>query len=272
MLIRFPARHRNGSPPPVGERALILAAMAAIVALSWAYLLAGAAHFGTTAAIGDGAPMHLIVVPWTAKHAALMVLMWAVMMVAMMLPGAVPTVLPYAAVARRFAPQERRSAGPIALFVAGYVLVWSAFSAGATALQWGLQHLALLSPEMVIASPRVGGGILVAAGLYQWSPLKDRCLALCRFPLAFIGRYWRPGRGGALRMGLHHGLFCLACCWGVMLLLFVGGIMNLTWVVILALFVLSEKLTRVGSRVGRWISGVGLIAAGTLLLTLGQTI
>ena len=151
------------------------------------------------------------------------------------------------------------------LFALGYVAVWAAFSVGATAMQWGLQNAALLSPMMVATSTILGGILFIVAGVYQWTPLKYACLKHCRSPMAFIMGHWRPGRWGALRMGLGHGAFCLGCCGFVMGLLFVGGVMNLAWVAAITVFVVAEKLAPKGEWVAR-AGGVAMVAAGVYLL------
>ncbi|MDP6474660.1 MAG: DUF2182 domain-containing protein, partial [Alphaproteobacteria bacterium] len=154
---------------------------------------------------------------------------------------------------------------PTAIFTAGYVIVWTLFSLLATAAQWGLQNAALLSPAMVSTSAYLGAALFIAAGIYQWTPLKQACLKHCRSPLEFIMHHWRPGRAGALRMGLGHGAFCLGCCWSVMALLFVGGVMNLIWVAVITIFVAAEKMFPHGPWIGR-TAGVAMIAAGVYLL------
>ena len=205
--------------------------------------------------------------PWTALNALMMLVMWAVMMVGMMLPSATPTILLFAAVSRRHKPGGRRLA-PVWTFVAGYISIWTAFSLGATALQWGLERAALLSPMMAGTSALFGGSILIAAGLYQLSPAKHRCLEHCRTPIAFLSRRWRNGASGAWVMGLEHGAFCLGCCWVLMALLFVGGVMNLLWVAALTIFVLAEKALPFGRGLGRVsaallvLAGLGVMAAG----------
>jgi predicted metal-binding membrane protein len=195
----------------------------------------------------------------------LLFLMWAVMMMAMMLPSAMPMILLQAAVVRKIG-NGRSFAVSLGVFVGGYVVVWTLFSIAATALQAWLEYLALLSPMMVSKSPQLGGLILVAAGVYQVTPMKDVCLKHCQTPMAFVAAHWRPGVGGAFRMGLHHGLFCVGCCWLLMALLFVGGIMNLLWIAALAAFVLLEKIAIPGTRTGRAISGLCLMAAGVWFL------
>ena len=153
-------------------------------------------------------------------------------------------------------------------FALGYVVAWVGFSAAATVLQWGLEQAALLSPMMASASPVLGGGLLIAAGVYQWTPLKRACLVKCRAPFEFLSRHWRPGSGGAVVMGLHHGAYCVGCCWVLMALLFVLGVMNLFWVGGLAAFVLLEKLGPRGDLVGRLI-GLALLAWGIAVIVTG---
>jgi predicted metal-binding membrane protein len=249
---------------PRRDKMVVVAALGAVIALAWAYLALHSAHMSMDAA-GHTA-MEMGGEPWTAADFGLTLLMWAVMMVAMMLPSATPMVLTYTAVARRI-PQTPRHAGSTNLFAAGYVLVWSGFSLLATGLQWALYQMALLSPALMTSSHLLGGGLLIMAGLYQWAPLKEFCLRNCRSPLGFIAHQWRGGRAGALHMGVRHGLYCVGCCWAVMLLLFVVGVMNLLWVAAIAGFVLLEKTMPVGSRAGRWISGTGLACAGGVLLS-----
>ncbi|MFQ5971742.1 MAG: DUF2182 domain-containing protein, partial [Alphaproteobacteria bacterium] len=200
---------------------------------------------------------------------ALMFFMWWIMMIAMMLPGAAPMILLYALVNRR---QRRRGAPfvPTGVFALGYVLAWAAFSVGAAGLQWGLERTGLLSSMMASTSVAFGGMLLIGAGIYQLSPLKQACLRHCRAPVDFLSRRWRKGRLGALGMGIEHGAFCLGCCWVLMGLLFLGGVMNLYWIIGLAVFVLLEKTLPAGHRLGA-ATGLGLVAwggalvAGTLL-------
>lgn len=194
-------------------------------------------------------------------------LMWAVMMVAMMLPAAAPMLLLFAAVQRRRG-LEGRPVIRTAVFGAGYFLLWFLFSLAAAGAQLALQSRLLLSPRLVAVSPLLGAGLLFVAGAYQWSPWKAACLAHCQSPLGFVTRHWREGAGGALAMGLRHGGYCLGCCWAAMGLLFVGGVMNLLLVAVLAVFILLEK-SGIG---GRWFpraSGLFLIGWGAVLLVRG---
>src|SRR5687767_3999244 len=186
------------------------------------------------------------------------------MMVGMMTPAAAPMILIYARVARQ-ARERGTPFAPAAWFALGYFLAWLGFAAAATALQWSLESALLMTPMSASVAPRLGGALLVAAGLYQWTPLKDACLAYCQSPMRFIQRYgFRGERGAAVRLGLRHGAFCIGCCWALMILLFAGGVMNLLWIAGIAALVLAEKL--IAARLIQRISGIALIAAGAALL------
>src|SRR4051812_6704657 len=196
----------------------------------------------------------------TPAHLGLMVVMWAVMMVAMMLPSAAPVILLFTTIERRrqrVAPYRATTS-----FVLGYLTVWTGFSLAAAVLQWVLERLALLSPMMATASVAFAGAVLVGAGLYELTPLKRVCLRHCRSPLDLITHHWRQG---PFRTGLGHGLFCLGCCWMLMTLLFVGGVMNPLWIAIITLFVVVEKSAPFGDRIGR-TAGVGLALWGSWTL------
>jgi len=246
---------------PSRARRAILTALLGVSALAWVYLALEAARMAAMP-MAD-MPEMLAMRPWHAADFVLVFLMWAIMMVGMMVPSVIPMTLIYAAVARR-AAREQNPIAPTAVFVSGYVLMWTLFSLGATITQWALERAALLSPMMVSNSPALGSAVLIAAGLYQFTPFKDSCLSHCRAPAQFFAAHWRPGTGGALRMGLEHGAFCLGCCWALMALLFVGGVMNLLWVAAIALFVLLEKVLPFGPRGGR-LAGLAMIAAGLVL-------
>jgi predicted metal-binding membrane protein len=214
----------------------------------------------------DGAGMRMAEMQgWSPLEPLLLFLMWATMMVAMMLPSAAPMILLVNSVLRR--RRERASpAAPISIFVGGYMLVWTAFSAAAALAQCGLHHTAMLSPAMASTSPVLGGLLLLVAGVYQWLPIKAACLGRCRSPLEFLGTHWREGLGGALMMGVRHGLYCVGCCWALMALLFVAGVMNLFWVAAIAALVLVEKVVPAGPWVGR-VAGVALAGWGVWMLT-----
>jgi predicted metal-binding membrane protein len=202
--------------------------------------------------------------PWTLNGLVLTFVMWSVMMIAMMTPSATPIILLYANVCRKRL-RDRQPFVPVALFFTGYLVVWTVFSASATLLQSGLQALVLLSPMLVSISAPLTGVLLVMTALYQWTPTKRTCLRNCRSPVDFLSRHWRAGRLGALRMGVEHGLYCLGCCWALMLLLFVGGVMNLLWVAGLAIFILAEKTLPYGWTVSR-VGALVFAGAGAIIL------
>ena len=251
------------------DRQVVVAALVVVIVMAWLWILLGAST-GMSAMdviVGPSSDqMASIMAPalWTAGYAGIMFTMWWVMMAAMMLPSAAPILLLFARINRK-----EKSAGrpfiPTGIFAAGYLIAWGAFSAVATGLQWAFEQLGLLSPMMVTTSYSLGGAILLAAGVWQLTPIKGICLRHCRSPMGFFMQSWRPGRGGAFRMGLEHGSFCLGCCWFLMGLLFFGGIMNLFWIAGLAAFVLLEKTVPMGSWIGR-IVGVGVAAWGVLLI------
>ena len=206
-----------------------------------------------------GASAWMMTPNWDVAHLLLLWAMWAVMMTAMMLPSASPLVLLYSAVAQRSAGAT--SARGVTALAIGYIVVWAAFSLGATMLQRALARALVLSPMMEVTSPRVGALLLVVAGMYQLTPIKHSCLRSCQSPLGFLLSRWRSGSAGAFRLGLEHGVHCVGCCWALMLLLFAGGVMNLIVIAALTAFVAFEKLAPVGV-IGARISGVLLITAG----------
>ena len=248
------------------DRLVLVAGLVAVLAMAWGWLIAGAgmemsAVEMTAMARMDGWLMQPAV--WKPAYAVLIFAMWWVMMVAMMLPSAGPMLLLFARVNRK----EKAAGAPLlptALFATGYLLAWGGFAVVATALQWGLESARLLSPMLATTNYWLGAAILVAAGLWQLTPLKAICLRHCRTPLGFLIGNWRAGRAGALRMGLEHGAFCLGCCWFLMVLLYFGGVMNLYWIAGLAVFVLLEKAIPLGHWLGR-VAGIALVAWGATL-------
>jgi predicted metal-binding membrane protein len=248
------------------DRIIIGSCVVLVTALAWTYLAyldrqmsAAMAHDRMVAAMGMTMDM-----PWQAIDVQFTFAMWAVMMVGMMTASAAPVLLLFAAIHRGLA--ERRAPGVVFAFGAGYLLVWIVFSAGAALAQWALHHAAMLSPAMATSSAQLGGTILIAAGAYQLTPVKSACLTHCRSPLGFLMAHWRAGTAGALRMGIAHGTYCLGCCWALMCLLFVVGVMNLVWVAAIAIFVLVEKTGPAGVFVAR-AAGVAMIAAGAMVWT-----
>jgi predicted metal-binding membrane protein len=203
--------------------------------------------------------------PWTATDFVTMFVMWAVMMVGMMTPSAAPMILVYARVSRQQALQGKPLAAT-SFFAGGYLLAWTAFSTAATIGQWLLERAALLTHMGATSIHILGAILLIAAGLFQWTPVKDACLKHCQSPLSFILQYgFRPDASGSLGLGFKHGIFCIGCCWALMALLFVGGVMNIIWIAGLAIFVLLEKVVPLGHFLSR-TAGAGLLAWGAWLL------
>ena len=230
------------------------------VAIAWAYLAWmawGMEHMD----------VEMLLMPamtnWRPLDLLLVWVMWALMMAGMMLPSATPMLLGFAALGRRVSPP--RPTNHTLVFATGYLLVWTGFGAAATVLQWGMLEWRLISPMMVTTTPWMAGSLLIFAGTYEFTHWKAACLEICRAPTEFLVRYWRPGTGGALTMGLRHGAYCLGCCWALMALLFVLGVMNLLWIAALTLLVLAEKALPRAQWVLR-IGGAGLSGWGLWLL------
>jgi predicted metal-binding membrane protein len=241
------------------ERLWILTGLLAACLLCWAWIVPmaldmyGPMHGASSWMLADMPPL---------RHGALLFAMWTVMMAGMMLPSAAPTLLLFTMVVRS---HDAAHALPRAYrFLSGYVLVWTAFSLAATLLQLLLGALLYLSPMMQLRGPVMSGAAVLVAGAYQLTPIKRSCLTTCRAPAAFLARYYRPGNAAAFSLGLRHGAYCVGCCWALMLLLFVAGVMNLAAVAAIALFVLLEKVMPLGAQGGR-LSGWLLIACGLLL-------
>lgn len=239
------------------DRLIVAVGVAGVVAMAWVYLVAGAGIDMTSMA---GMPMEPM--SWSPVYATLTFVMWWFMMIAMMVPSASPMVLLFTAIKRKQEPLVRTSAW---VFLGGYLLIWAGFSLIAALAQWGLERAGLLSVAMMSTNTMFGGVILLAAGLYQFTPVKNACLRYCQSPVLFLSRHWQSGAMGALRMGLRHGGYCLGCCWFLMALLFVVGVMNLVWIAAIALYVACEKLLPLGYRLSR-AAGVGLVVSGAIIL------
>ena len=243
------------------DRIVVIAGILAVAALAWAYLV-------YLAQSNDGMGMGMAMAQlrsWSAADFGLMFLMWAVMMTGMMVPSAAPMILLFATVNRRRREQARPYVST-GVFLSGYVLVWGGFAAAATIGNWALHVNSLLDTMMGgSTSAYLGGSLLMLAGVFQWSRLKYVCLTHCRSPLSFLMNDWREGTWGALRMGLQHGTYCVGCCWILMGLLFVLGVMNLLWIAALAGFVLLDKIVPQGQKVSR-ATGLGLAAWGALMV------
>ncbi len=242
------------------ERRLVLGAMLALAALAWGYTL----YLGIRQTPMGGAMGMPSIMAWTPADVVFMFVMWAVMMFAMMLPSVTPTVLIYARV-RAQREVAGRPYAPTAAFVVGYLLAWVGFSLLATVVNWYLHTGGAMTSMVGRVAPQAGGVLLIAAGVFQWTPLKNACLDKCRSPMSFLMQHWREGVAGATLMGLHHGVYCLGCCWLLMLLLFALGVMNLPWVAILTIVVLAEKVLPRGEILSRLL-GVLLAGWGTWLI------
>ncbi len=249
------------------DRAIVGAALLAIALVAWLYLL----HLSATMPGMDMADMPRMAMPraraWDPVDVVLLFIMWAVMMIAMMVPAAAPMVFTFATVQRQRQQQDRATV-PTVVFLLGYALVWTAYAAVAALVQGRLHEADLLSAAMASTSTWLGGALLLVAGVFQWTPLKQGCLAKCRSPLSFVMSEWREGRAGAFVMGVRHGAYCVACCWALMALLFVAGVMNLLWIAGLAIVVLAERVLPGGTAVSR-VVGVLLLLAGVVLLVRG---
>jgi|SRR5579859_5196899 len=252
------------------DRAIVAACLVVLILLAWAYILwladdmeMGGMDMTGFRMIPSGRGLMMPVeAPWQAIEFAFVFVMWAVMMVGMMMPSVAPLILLYARVGRQALAQQQPFAAS-AFLAGGYLLAWIAFSLLATLAQWAIERIGLLTPAMAGASTTVAGLTLIAAGLYQWTPLKGACLRQCQSPLQFIQRHggFRADAIGALALGARHGIYCVGCCWVLMTLLFVGGVMNVVWIAVISIFVLLEKVVPAG----RLISSF----AGALFLAIG---
>jgi predicted metal-binding membrane protein len=256
------------------DRALVACALATLTALAWLALLQGAGTGMSPAAMTTWhfSPPHVTPAPgaWDASYALTMLAMWWVMMIAMMVPGAAPMILLYARVAHqaRHVSAPGSTLGPTFAFAAGYLACWLGFSVAAVMLQFGLESAGLLDGMTMWSTARwLTAALLVAAGIYQLSPLKSGCLHHCRSPAAFLAQHQRPGARGAFRLGLMHGAYCVGCCWVLMLLLSAAGIMNLIWIVGLSALVLVEKLAPFGAALRKPLAAL-LLLAGAIVAAL----
>lgn len=239
------------------RRFLLLFGFGSVIAASWSYLGLMIRDMPVMPEMSGGMMGTAQFDPFAPGYIGGLIVMWVVMQTAMMLPSALPMIHGFARMTG-----GRWLALPLVLFVGGYVTAWSAFSVAAAILQAGLTGTAILSSmSMKVSGSGLAGGILILAGLYQWMPLKQACLRRCRTPVGFLMTEWRDGQLGPLVMGLRHGLFCIGCCWAIMCLLFVAGVMNPIWIVGIAAYVLAEKVVPHGEAMTRLV-GVGLIAGG----------
>ncbi len=253
------------------ERALVGTQLGLLIVLAWAYLWHGAGMGMSALAMTSITlfpHLHPEMAGTMAPAFAVVVAMWWTMMIAMMTPSAAPLILLYERVLRQHAGTRENAYGPSVFLLLGYLAVWLAFSVVAAALQRLLEPAGFISSMMLWSrNALLSASVLAAAGLYQFSPLKRACLNQCRGPVQFLTQHWRPGRGGALIMGMHHGAFCVGCCWLLMLLLFVGGVMNVAWIAALTLLIIAEKITPAGPSIGKVSGGLLLLwAVATVLV------
>jgi predicted metal-binding membrane protein len=249
------------------DRLIVMAGLVVVSLACWAWVLAGAGMGMNAFEMTRHSQMDMDMMPkpaWDGAYIVLMFFMWWLMMIAMMLPSATPVILLASALNRKMSPQ-RRPYGSAASFTAGYLLAWALFSALAVAAQWALQEVQIISGMLRSTSATLSAVLLIAAGAWQFTPWKHACLRHCRGPVAFLAEHRRAGNAGAVLMGAHHGLFCLGCCWFLMALLFVGGVMNLLWIAGLALYVWIEKFLPAGHGVSRAV-GILLLAWGVAVL------
>ncbi|MDX1460878.1 MAG: DUF2182 domain-containing protein [Xanthomonadales bacterium] len=251
------------------DRLLVAVSLVVVSLLSWAWMFAGAGMgmSGLEMTRHSLMGMDMMGAPeWTVSHALVMFAMWWIMMIAMMLPSASPVVLLATALNRRAAP-GRKPFGPAAAFTLGYLLAWALFSGLAVVAQWLMQSAELVDGMLRSRSTAINATLLLLAGSWQFTPWKHACLRHCRGPLAFLTRRSGQGKLGAVRTGIEHGLYCLGCCWFLMVLLFVGGVMNLLWIAGIAAYVWVEKLLPGGLVISR-VMGALLITWGTAILLL----
>lgn len=230
-----------------------------IALVGWAYMIYMAWAMANMDKVSMWMPPMGAVV-WSAGDFIMLFAMWATMMVAMMTPSTLPMVSMFATLSRNRRLRDQPYTSTF-VFVAGYLIAWAGFSVLATVAQWQLHIAGLLNPMMESRSYLMGGGVLIAAGLYQWTPLKDACLHSCRSPLGFLLTEWREGTSGALVMGIRHGIYCVGCCWALMLVLFAVGVMNILWVMLIAAFVVIEKVLPAPAAL-RVVSGLALVVWG----------
>ena len=258
------------APLPPAERWTLIGAVTAVTASGWGWMLymewmmrdmmrggSSIAWMPPPAGVGG----------WSGYDFWMLFAMWAIMMVAMMTPSAVPMLRMYRVVQRNRSRQTLKIV-PWMIFLVGYLASWTAFSAVISVVQWPLHEWGLLDPMMDSRSQLFSGILLIVAGLYQWTPWKDACLTLCRTPMQFLLARWKDGQAGALQMSFEHGLYCIGCCWALMLVLFAVGMMNMLWVAAITLFVIVEKALPSPARLFRTITGLLLASSGFWLLLL----
>ena len=249
------------------DRKVIISGLFIVAAIGWVYMFYLAWAMENMHLVDMWMPPNGGARSWTAWDYFMLFIMWLSMMVAMMTPTATPMVMMFSTVNKHKKAKQQPYA-PTFIFLTGYLVAWAIFSLVISAIQWPLHENGLLNPMMNSRSYLMSGGLLILAGLYQWTPMKDVCLKQCRTPLGFLMTAWRDGNWGAFNMGLYHGLFCVGCCWALMVILFAVGVMNMLWVILITIFVLLEKILPFSPLIMRLITGLALIAWGTYWLSL----
>ncbi len=249
------------------DKIIVITGLLTVASLGWIYMFYMAWAMENMHLVDIWMPPRGGERTWTAWDFILLFLMWLTMMLAMMTPTAAPMVMMFTTVNKQKKVRQQPYVSTF-IFLAGYLVAWAIFSIVASAIQWPLHESGLLNPMMNSRSYLMSGGILILAGLYQWTPMKNVCLEHCRTPLGFLMTAWKDGNFGAFKMGLHHGLFCVGCCWALMAILFAVGVMNMLWVTLITIFVLVEKIAPISPSLVRMLTGFALIAWGSYWLHL----
>lgn len=249
------------------DHLIVYMAMSAICLSAWGYMAYMAYAMQHMDTIDMWMPPRSGTRPWQLHDFWMLFVMWSVMMIAMMTPSVLPMVSMYVTVTKSKI-SKGHTYTPTIIFLSGYLIVWVIFSVIISVLQYPLHVTGLLNPMMDSRSYLLSGAVLVFAGIYQWTPWKDACLKQCRSPLQYLMTSWYDGKWGAIRMGVHHGAYCVGCCWALMAVMFSVGVMNVMWMLIIAFFVLAEKISPVSAKFIRLISGLGLFVWGSYWLTL----
>ncbi len=249
------------------DHLIVYGAMLAVCATAWSYMGYMGWAMQNMDIVDMWMPPRAGTRSWQLYDFWMLFGMWAVMMIAMMTPSVLPMVSMYVTVMRS-KKSKGQSYAPTIIFLCGYLIAWTLFSVAISVVQYPLHVSGLLNPMMDSRSYLLSGAILVLAGVYQWTPLKDACLEQCRSPLNYLMTSWREGHWGAIRMGMHHGAYCVGCCWALMAVMFAVGVMSVMWMLVITFFVLAEKISPISAKFIRIISGLGLVMWGVYWLAL----
>ncbi len=249
------------------DKKIIISGLFIVAGMGWLYMFYMAWAMENMHLVDMWMPPRGGARPWTSWDFFMLFAMWLIMMVAMMTPTAAPMVMMFSTVNKNKKAKQQSYTSTF-IFLAGYLVAWAIFSLVISAIQWPLHEHGLLNPMMNSRSYLMSGGILILAGFYQWTPMKNICLKHCRTPIGFLMTAWRNGTWGAFKMGLHHGLFCVGCCWALMAILFSVGVMNMLWVILITLLVLIEKILPFSPLMMRVLTGLILIFWGIYWISL----